>query len=214
MSGSPQLPREVSANGAEIWEWGHSLSEWAQRQDNIRRLRAEVAQVDCGGCALWMTRQCPRERNINGRNHGPSMNGSPCVQYAEKPSTAALRATRAAELPQVEVTDADREAAAALNQSVVAAADMRGGRKAILALSCPPANEVEHDIPSDARRDQSDDASRAPLVRALSACENALVEQGVQAAISAGLAVNGKSGVAAARVAARFVLLSLKGSPR
>lgn len=94
----PPFPAQVSSSGTEIWDWAANLSEWAERLQRIRELKADIARVDCGGCELWMTRKCPRERNINGHNHGPSMYGSPCSQYAEKASTAALRQKRRGEL--------------------------------------------------------------------------------------------------------------------
>lgn len=98
MNGPPKLPTDISPNGEEIWAWGRQLSEWSQQQAKIRQLRIDVARVDCGGCNLWMTRQCPRERNVNGRNHGPSMYSPICPKYAEKSSTAKLRDERKAEL--------------------------------------------------------------------------------------------------------------------
>ncbi len=98
MSAPPPLPREVSANGAEIWDWASRLSAWTHRQHRIRELRADIARVACGGCAQWMTRQCPREHNANGYSRGPSMNAAPCGQYAEKASTAETREKRRSEL--------------------------------------------------------------------------------------------------------------------
>lgn len=40
----------------------------------------------CGDCDHWMkSSKCPREKNINGWNHGPSMNGTICDQFQERP---------------------------------------------------------------------------------------------------------------------------------
>ena len=40
----------------------------------------------CGDCYFWMKSSlCPQERNVNGRNKGPSMNGSICEKFAEAP---------------------------------------------------------------------------------------------------------------------------------
>ena len=36
----------------------------------------------CGGCYWWMkSRRCPREKNVNGWNRGPSMNSPVCKEY-------------------------------------------------------------------------------------------------------------------------------------
>ena len=35
----------------------------------------------CGDCRLWMTRQCPREANVNGWNKGPSMSAAICDKF-------------------------------------------------------------------------------------------------------------------------------------
>ena len=37
----------------------------------------------CGDCSFWMkSSECPQERNVNGWNKGPSMNGTPCEKFA------------------------------------------------------------------------------------------------------------------------------------
>ena len=39
----------------------------------------------CGDCDFWMKSSlCPEERNVNGWNKGPSMNGIPCSKFQEK----------------------------------------------------------------------------------------------------------------------------------
>lgn len=35
----------------------------------------------CGDCKLWMTRECPKEKNVNGRNYGPSVNDIVCELF-------------------------------------------------------------------------------------------------------------------------------------
>ena len=36
----------------------------------------------CGDCYYWMkSSECPRERNVKGRNRGPSISGSPCEKF-------------------------------------------------------------------------------------------------------------------------------------
>jgi hypothetical protein len=79
------------------------LSEAIHSAAKVRELRYEIACVRCGGCQLWMTRQCPRERQDNriGRSVGPSMNDHTCARYEEKPSTAELRNQRRAELARL-----------------------------------------------------------------------------------------------------------------
>lgn len=101
MAGPPTLPRDISANGAEIWDWAIALSHWERRQEKIRQLRADIAFVRCGSCQAWMTRGCPKERNVNGYSRGPSMNEFPCGQYTEKPHYAELRDQRRAELARL-----------------------------------------------------------------------------------------------------------------
>lgn len=57
-----------------IFEWADSFSKHTHRLHRMRELQAEIRKIGtvCGGCDNWMTRQCPRERNVNGRNYGPS----------------------------------------------------------------------------------------------------------------------------------------------
>ncbi len=51
------------------------------RQRELARLR-DNATRRCGGCYHWMkSRQCPKEKNVNGWNRGPSMNGPICNKF-------------------------------------------------------------------------------------------------------------------------------------
>lgn len=68
------LTNFVSAEG--------KLSAARAHEQEANRLEREARPV-CGNCDYWMTRQCPREKNVNGRNRGPSMNGIACSKYAE-----------------------------------------------------------------------------------------------------------------------------------
>lgn len=80
------LPAAVSPDGREIWDWAGRFSEHVHRQDRIRRLSADIAQIGrrCGDCDLWMkSRDCPREHNVNGRNHGPSCADPICFKFVE-----------------------------------------------------------------------------------------------------------------------------------
>lgn len=66
----------------------------------IRRAKAEADQTDrprCGSCQHWMkSRECPRERNVNGYSRGPSCDALPCSKFDLKPSVAALKVERLA----------------------------------------------------------------------------------------------------------------------
>ena len=61
-------------------------ASYASIQEDLRlreleRLR-ENSRRKCGGCFYWMkSRQCPKERNVNGWNRGPSMNGAICSKF-------------------------------------------------------------------------------------------------------------------------------------
>ena len=65
------------------------------RIDGLRskaRSKDESGRACCGHCNHWMkSRQCPKERNVNGYSRGPSMNGLPCSLYAEDPAAEAYR---------------------------------------------------------------------------------------------------------------------------
>ncbi len=52
----------------------------------------------CGECQYWMTRGCPSEKNVNGRNRGPSMNGCACFKYEVKVLTIREKIKRLKEL--------------------------------------------------------------------------------------------------------------------
>ena len=86
--GAPELPRNISADGREIWDWASKLSTHIHRQDEIRRLSRDIADIGtkCGDCFHWMkSGSCPREtRNNAGRRVGPSMNGPKCSKFEEE----------------------------------------------------------------------------------------------------------------------------------
>lgn len=85
MSKIPSLPREVSADGREIWDWAAKLSAEVQRRDDIRKLSIQIrnAETQCGSCESWMTRSCPREVHSNrtGRSVGPSSQSIKCDKF-------------------------------------------------------------------------------------------------------------------------------------
>lgn len=97
------LPNRVSSDGREIWDWAARFSQHMHRLDEARRLRSEVATVECGGCTKWMkSRACPRERNVNGWNRGPSSRDRICGQFVETRSSAERRAANTEKLAEIE----------------------------------------------------------------------------------------------------------------
>jgi hypothetical protein len=77
-----------------IVEAGAKAAAEDERQREIERLRQNAAR-NCGHCARWMTRQCPRERNVNGRNSGPSCASVPCEQFvAAQEAHSGIRSCR------------------------------------------------------------------------------------------------------------------------
>ena len=86
MTPIPKPPSEISSDGREIWDWAARLSAQAQRADEVRRLSQQIknAETQCGSCAHWMTRQCPREQHSNktGRSAGPSSQSLKCNEFA------------------------------------------------------------------------------------------------------------------------------------
>lgn len=82
----PPLPAEVSADGSEIWDWAGRLSRATQLAHDIRETQASMRKLatTCGDCDKWMkSSECPAEKNVNGRNHGPSCNAPKCSQFKE-----------------------------------------------------------------------------------------------------------------------------------
>lgn len=110
MPNAPKLPSQISSDGREVWDWAAKFSAHVHQQSEIRRLKADIAGIGkrCGDCDNWMkSRQCPQERNVNGRNRGPSMNGFICQKFVECRFAMKRRAELKAELAQVmEATNA------------------------------------------------------------------------------------------------------------
>lgn len=87
MSEIPQLPKTVSNDGREIWDWAGRLGEWTARQHRKQELRRAILQSkECGSCDFWMTSSCPREKHDNrlGRSVGPSCRGAICEKFSMK----------------------------------------------------------------------------------------------------------------------------------
>lgn len=66
---------------AAIFDGLNRVSQIVQLKDQY----VEYEQTDrkrCGACDHWMKSSlCPKEKNINGRNHGPSMNSYTCDKF-------------------------------------------------------------------------------------------------------------------------------------
>jgi hypothetical protein len=106
--GIPQLPREISSDGREIWDWAAKLGEQAQRARKIRQLRADLARTGnrCGDCYNWMkSRLCPREANVNGRNRGPSGDAPICGKFIITKTATERRERLTAELSALVAND-------------------------------------------------------------------------------------------------------------
>lgn len=80
------LPKEISPDGKEIWDWALKLSAAVHRADEIRKLRQQIRNMEsqCGSCSSWMTKACPKEKHSNktGRSTGPSSQSIKCTQFA------------------------------------------------------------------------------------------------------------------------------------
>lgn len=100
----PPLPRNVSSDGREIWDWAAKLAEATQRAQKIRELRSDITRRphECGSCQKWMTRSCPKEHNVGGRTRGPSMKALICGQYIMKDHDAKRLDELRAELAALE----------------------------------------------------------------------------------------------------------------
>jgi len=101
MNEPPKIPTDISNSGKEIWDWAANLSAYRHRQDKIRDLQSDIRTIgsECGDCDKWMkSGQCPRERNVNGRNVGPSCSRPICSQFVEGRQATKRRQERIAEL--------------------------------------------------------------------------------------------------------------------
>lgn len=62
-------------------EWDRKRLAAIQRREELATLKRQ-ATPHCGDCYYWMkSRDCPRERNVNGMSRGPSSGGLPCVKF-------------------------------------------------------------------------------------------------------------------------------------
>lgn len=104
---APQLPQQVSSDGREVWAWAERLSEYTQRADKMRQLREAIFMAGraCGDCSKWMkSRECPKERNVNGQTRGPSCKAPICADFVMCLHSAKLRDERQTELTALEAS--------------------------------------------------------------------------------------------------------------
>lgn len=90
---APELPREISSDGREVWAWADSLSAYTHWLHAKRLLREDISLNTgvCGSCDKWMkSSECPREKNINGMSRGPSCKSPICGQFVWAASSLRL----------------------------------------------------------------------------------------------------------------------------
>lgn len=66
--------------------WGAAILAGKSIHHNIRidELKCSISKIgtQCGDCSKWMTSDCPKEKNVNGRNRGPSMSEVICDKFS------------------------------------------------------------------------------------------------------------------------------------
>lgn len=86
-------------NALAIFDAAHAASDAIHRAARIDELERLVRLRECGDCALWMTRRCPREKlQPIGHSRGPTCGDVPCGSWVETSWCAETRAKRQAEL--------------------------------------------------------------------------------------------------------------------
>lgn len=95
-----------SADG--VFAFADAFSKATHRAARIREINAELLRTGnrCGDCYFWMkSRDCPRERNVNGMSHGPSAGGLPCSKMHETSASLDRRAKLQSELLSLRAED-------------------------------------------------------------------------------------------------------------
>jgi hypothetical protein len=71
-----------------------AIMDWDVKNQKLRQIKELDRDLlkekigSCGGCYFWMkSNDCPRERNINGWNKGPSMSDIKCDKFQRSPSS-------------------------------------------------------------------------------------------------------------------------------
>ncbi len=94
-----------SSNGQEIWDWATRVSSNQQRAIKAESLLKSYVSIsnECGSCALWMTKQCPKEINNNGtgRSSGPSCTSPTCSKFDITPSSKKILEQKLRELTTI-----------------------------------------------------------------------------------------------------------------
>jgi hypothetical protein len=88
-----------------IWDSLAKFDEENQRRQKVADLRQKCALVGttCGDCDKWMKSSlCPLEKNVNGRNHGPSNKQQRCGQYVEASSATRRRESLSVQLAAIQ----------------------------------------------------------------------------------------------------------------
>ncbi len=70
------------------------FSKIVQLKDMVSRAR-ESAKPVCGSCYFWMkSRECPRERNVDGMSRGPSCEAPICGKFRQTNSSLEITAQK------------------------------------------------------------------------------------------------------------------------
>jgi len=83
----------MSTEADAVFGCAHRFSEHVHRVAERRETWANLqACKRCGACAHWMkSRDCPREKNVNGQTRGPSSRDIPCGKFEESASATKHR---------------------------------------------------------------------------------------------------------------------------
>ncbi len=106
------LPKNVSSDGREIWDWAFKLCQLSLKEDKIKNLRTKIRECGsrCGDCAKWMIKsQCPKEKPGKGKRSGysvgPSCNVTKCQKYVESIVVTKRRADLVCSLESIMTSD-------------------------------------------------------------------------------------------------------------
>lgn len=70
------------------------ISDQAQLRDHVFYAN-QAARERCGSCLFWMkSRECPREKNVNGMSRGPSCDASVCSKFQVTASSTKFAAQK------------------------------------------------------------------------------------------------------------------------
>lgn len=89
----------------DVWDWAGKFSENVHNIDKIRKLSADAFKpLSCGDCYWWMkSRDCPREKNVNGQTRGPSSGGFPCPKMQQTKQSIEHRSSLRAEITRLSI---------------------------------------------------------------------------------------------------------------